>query len=250
MSEEEEFAVVEALGDRDLALVAVGEHFEALVVHHRVDIYVGVAAHRDIDDVVRALEQQFVVVAAARRIDAEQLALQVVLVDAVVEFERRLRTPADIDRRGDVGLGELHDLFQLFPIGDLLERQRLDGGACDDHAVEVAVLDLVELLVKFLHMRERRIFAFIGARVDKRHIYLKRRVAQEPEQLCLGLHLCRHQIDDRDVDRADVLRPRAMGVHHEDVLFGQLVVRGQFFGNDYRHRLPPPLTAAARPTPV
>ena len=207
-------------------------------------------AHRDVDDVVRSLEQQLVVVAAARRINAEQLALQVVLVDAVVELERRLRAPADVDCRGDVGLGELHDLFQLFPIGDLLERQRLDRGAGDDHSVEVAVLDLVELLVKFLHMRERRIFAFIRARVDKSHIYLKRRVAQKPEQLSLGLHLCRHQIDDRDVNRTDVLRPRAMGVHHEDVLFGQLVVRRQFLGNDYRHRLPPPLIAAGRPTPV
>lgn len=166
VTEEEELFIVEALYYRYLAVVAVRENFKAFVFHHRVAVDIRMAGHRDIYRVVHTLKQRFGIVAGLSLENAEHLLWQLVFFDSVMVFEPRLRSPADIYRRGNVVFRIVHYFFQLFPVRDLFERHGLYGRSRYYHSVEMQVFYLIESLVEFLHMGKRRILAFIRVRVD------------------------------------------------------------------------------------
>ncbi len=79
---------------------------------------------------------------------AEHLLIQGMLGDPVMVVQTCLCSPADVEGAVDMGLTPLHDLTQLRPVVDILKVQMLHRSPRNDHAVRVAVTDLLEGLVK------------------------------------------------------------------------------------------------------
>ena len=92
----------------------------------------------------------------------------------------------------NVALTPFHDVAQLGPIHDLLERKLLNRRTRDDHAVEEIALDAVEIFIEREHMLDRSIFGSSSAHREKLDLDLKRRVAQKTRQLSFSGDLRGH----------------------------------------------------------
>ena len=149
--------------------------------------------------------------------------------------QARQRTPAKVDRRVDILLGVVHDPAKLVPIVHGLIVQILNGGAGDDHAVKTLVPDLIKGLVKSLHVLGCGVGRAMSGSLQKGDLHLQRAVCQQAGQLGLCHDLGRHQVEDQDAQRADVLAHRALLMHDKDIFLLQLVIGGQVFRDDQRH---------------
>ena len=171
------------------------------------------ARHRHREHVGEAEQQAGLVRQQAMLEQAEQLLPALVALDVVEVLQRRLGAPAQEQRGQHVGLGPAQDLLHLRP--DVLVAhpllQRVDAG--DDEAVELAVLDLAPGGIELADMLGRRVLGLapgihvveIGVRRREGQLDLQAGVAEPQRQLPLGGLLVRHQVDDRDLERADVL---------------------------------------------
>ncbi len=77
--------------------------------------------------------------------------------------------------------------------------------------------DFVECFIKRIHVGFRSVFRFMGCHLKQNHINLQRRVAQNAEKLCFGLHLGWHQIQNNDFQWPDILRHGAFMCHDKDI---------------------------------
>ena len=102
----------------------------------------------------------------------------------------------------------VEDLRQLIPIGDVFEIQLLDRGAGDDEAVELAVCHFFPGLVESDQVVSRGILGRVIADADQRQFHLQRRGAKQARDLRLRADLVRHQVQEADLQRADVLARR------------------------------------------
>ena len=136
---------------------------------------------------------------------AEHLFGQQLLVHAVVVVQARLCAPAHVQGGVDIRLAEVHDLAQLRPVVHLLKIHSLHRRAGDDHAVVAVVLHLVKGLVECIQMGGRHMGGGVAGRLQQGHVHLQRRVGQQPGNLGLGGDLGGHQVQDEQLQRADVL---------------------------------------------
>ena len=166
---------------------------------------------------------------------AEGLGRQHVLGDAVEVVQHRHAAPADAHGRVHVGLGPVEDLAQLVPVADRLEVEVLDRRAGDDEPVEAALARLAERLVEGLEVRGRGVLRLVLGHADQRQLDLQRRRADDAGELGLGLHLLRHQVEEPDLQRADVLAQRRLLRHDHHALAPEHVVGGQGRGDLDRH---------------
>ncbi len=174
-------------------------------------------------------------VAGAVTEDAEHLMPRGIFRDAVVVVEPRLRRPADVEDRVDVGFRPFHDLAEFLPVVDLLVLHPLDRRAGDDETVETPVLHVVEVLIEGLHVRGGGVGRFVARGLEQRQVDLQGGVREKPDQLGLGRNLGRHQVQDRDTERTDVLRRSAFLIHHEDILVFQRLLCREFSRDPDRH---------------
>ena len=119
----------------------------------------------------------------------------------------------------DVRLAEIHDLAQFRPVVHLLKVHGLHRGTGDDHAVVAVVLHLVKGLVKSLKVGSRHMGGRVAGSLQQGHVHLQRGVGQQPGDLGLGGDLGGHQVQDQDLQRADVLCQCPLPVHDKDVFF-------------------------------
>ena len=73
-------------------------------------------------------------------------------------------------------------------------------------------------------------------RLQQGHVHLQRRVGQQPGDLGLGGDLGGHQVQDQDLQRADMLGRCPLPVHDKDVFLVQCIVGGERFRDDEGHR--------------
>ena len=233
-------------GDEDLAAVLRRHRVDAGLLRRSQDLYLGmlldvlavnrrVARVRDQEDVVVSAEQHMRLPLDHVREHAEELFLQRVLRDPEVVVEPCLRAPADVERRVHVGLRPLHDLAELLPVIDFLERHLLDGSTGDDHTVERAVLHVVEVLVERQHVFGIHVLRLVRLHLQQLQMHLQRGVSQKARQLRLGRDLRGHQVQQQDLQRADVLPFRAGFLHDEDILFIQCFNGRKAVGYADRH---------------
>jgi hypothetical protein len=135
----------------------------------------------------------------------------------------------------DVGAGPVHDLTQLVPVVHLLELQVLHRGAGDNHAVELLLPHLVKGGVKGLEMGCVRVLGGVAPGLKELDIDLERRIRQLAQQLGLGDDLGGHQVEDEQVQGADVLMQGAALRHDEDILALQHAGGGERVGNSDGH---------------
>ena len=86
----------------------------------------------------------------------------------------------------------------------------------------------------------------VGLCVDEVHLHLQRRIAEEPQELGLGHILDRHEVQNEDAQRTDILTIRACRIHDEDVLPLEHVRRRQIVRYLNRHCFPFPFPMKAR----
>ena len=149
--------------------------------------------------------------------------------------QARLSTPADMQGGIDVRLAEIHDLAQLRPVIHLLKVHGLHRSAGDDHAVVAVMLHLVEGLIKGLQMGRRNVRCLMAHRLQQGHVHLQRGICQQTGDLGLSGDLGGHQVQDQDLQRADVLGKSALTMHDEDILVVEGIVSRQGLGDDQRH---------------
>ena len=83
------------------------------------------------------------------------------------------------------------------------------------------MFNLIKGLVKSNHMLLRSIGRFVGAGLQKFQFHLQRCISKESCQLCLCIYFSRHQIENQNLQRSDVLCHGAGIGHDEDVLRSQ-----------------------------
>ena len=105
-----------------------------------------------IEAVVKAADQRALRLHQIMLKHAARLGRQVALLDTVMMVEPCLCTPANMQRRVHVRGGPIHDLAELGPVVDLLERHLLHRRARDDQAVVVDIADVVERTVERLQV--------------------------------------------------------------------------------------------------
>ena len=77
---------------------------------------------------------------------------------------------------------------------------------------------LIERPVELREIVHRRVARRIALRIDEIHLDLQRAVAEQPQELRLRDVLDRHEIQDEDFERTDVLCIRPVRIHDEDIL--------------------------------
>ena len=132
-------------------------------------------------------------------------------------IESGLSAPADMQGRVDMSFGPLHDLHHFRPVVDFFKRHALNGSAGDDKTVVIIVTDLIEGLIKFKKMVSRCILGDMRCGLNQIDLDLKRRVGQTAEQLRFRRDFGRHQIEQTDFQRTDVLCHGTVLCHHEYV---------------------------------
>ena len=168
-------------------------------------------------------------------IGAEQLFPQHMLGHAVEMMQHRHPAPAHAKGRMHVGLGPVHDRAQLVPIADLFVVQMLDRGAGDDQPVEFLVRHVRKRAVKALHMLGGRVLGLVIGHADQRQFDLQRRGPDQAGKLRLCLDLFRHQVQQRDFQRANVLMGGQFVIHYHHALFGEDGIGGQGARQFQRH---------------
>ena len=171
--------------------------------------------------------------------DAEELFAQIIFGDLVVVIQPGLGPPADVERGVDMSFGPFHDLAELIPVVHVGEIQILHRCSGDDHAVILLILDLMEGRIKGRQVLGVSILGNVAQGVEQFYLDLERRVGELAQQLGLGDDLSGHQIQDKQVQRADVLMDGAVFSHDKDVLSLQNGPGGQRVGDSDRHRKAP-----------
>ena len=174
-----------------------------------------------IKHIVKTTQQNGILVDHLVGEHTEHFLVQCHLVDTEVIVQGSLRAPADVEGAVDMGFGPLHDPAQFLPVGHFLEGQKFHRRAGDDHAVIILVLNLVERLIERQHVLLGSILGLVAADLHQLQFHLQRRVAQQTGKLCLGNDLGGHQVQQRDAQRTNLLRPGPGLGHDEDIFVFQ-----------------------------
>ena len=167
---------------------------------------------------------------------AEQFLVKHVFRHAVVEIEHRHSGPADAERRVHMGLGPVDHFDELVPVGDVGELEMFDGSAGDDQPVELLRLHLLERTVKGFHVTGRRILRPVERHADQGQFDLQGSRTDHPGELRLGLDLFRHQVDQPDPKRPNVLADGPSLGHDHDALVPKDIECREFFWDGDWHR--------------
>ena len=127
----------------------------------------------------------------------------------------------------------IHDVLQLIPVIDLFKGQVLHRRAGDDQSIKFLVADLIKGLVKSRAGALRGCSCSRGWLVRSRVISTwSGELPKQAQQLGFGGDLGRHQVEDGDLQRADILVHRAVFTHHKDIFAVQSFFGGQCIGDD------------------
>ena len=135
----------------------------------------------------------------------------------------------------NVRFGPLHDLAQFFPIVHIGEIQILHRGAGDDHAVIFLVLDLIKGGIEREKMIRVGILRCVAGGLQQLHLHLQRRVGQLAQQLGLRNDFGGHQIQNQNVQGADILMHGTELGHNKNVFALQHRAGRERVGNTNGH---------------
>ena len=162
---------------------------------------------------------------------SEQLLLEGIFGYSVEVIETCLCSPANVKGGSHVGTGPIEYLLNLVPVFYFLIRKQLNRGSRYDHSIPFLFFEHCKILVKHQHVFDRRIFGRVASEPHKVDFYLEWCIGEQPDEVCFGRYLEWHQIEDDDLQGANLLRMSASLVHHEDVLFLQKFYCRKLIGN-------------------
>ena len=104
-----------------------------------------------------------------------------------------------------MALRPLKDLADLLPVIHVLVFHLLHRCPGDDQPVKIASLNIRKTLVEFIQMTHGSIFCLMALYCHKSDIYLQRCVGKGTQKLKLCLLFQRHQVQNEDLNGADIL---------------------------------------------
>ncbi len=215
VAHDEKASAVAGHAEQDAGLLGLRQDPQLLAAVNGLGGHLRIAAVGDQEIVVEAADDGLLAVADLVGVDAEELLFEELFGQAVVVVETGLGPPADMEGAGDIGLAPGEDFAELGPVVDLLILHLLYRRACDDQAVEAALPQLVKGIVKLHQVGGRHIGRLVGAHPHEGDIELEGGVGQHAQQLQLRLLLGRHQVQDADLQRTDVLVDGSLFIDHE-----------------------------------
>ena len=218
MASDEEFPATASHHDAHPAFGRFGDNLQFRAADNVLTPDFRVPAVRHLEHIVESPEDGQTRIGGVLAEHTKHLAVERIFGHAIVVVESRLCRPTDVKRTGDVGFHPLENLGHLIPIRHLFVSELFDGGAGDDHAVELLFLEDVEILVEHHHVLDGRILGGVALEFHKTYLQLQGRIGEQPHQVGLRGNLERHEVEDDDAQRTDVLRVGARVVHHEDIL--------------------------------
>ena len=127
--------------------------------------------------------------------DAKQLFAAIMLWHLVEMIEKRLRPPADAKPPETMRPRPVHDLGQLVPIGNLLERQPFDGRTGHNQRIEILVTHILKPAIEATKVARLCMARRIACRRHQDQLDLKRRVAEQAGKLDFRVLLLWHQVE-------------------------------------------------------
>ena len=115
------------------------------------------------------------------------------------------------------------DFRDFPPVADILIFQLLHRRAGDYHAVVLLLTHLAKVEIEHHHVLDRRILRRMTTELHKADLQLEGGIRQQTDKVGLCRNLQRHQVENGNLQRTDVLRMGAGIIHHEDVLLLQQV---------------------------
>ena len=224
MIEDEQVATVRLPCQPDTAILAFGQNLDAGSLELIAPVF-GIARHGHREIIGEAAHQP-----PCHRLElvpehAEQLVAAIMLQHAMEMIEERLSTPADAKPAEAMCPRPVHDLGQLFPIGDLFEGKPLDRRAGHDQRIEELILHILKAPVEAAQIGRLGMARRVARRGHQDQFDLQRRIAEQAGELDLRLLLFRHQVQQEQPQRPDILTKRLFLRHHIDLL-GKQVFEG------------------------
>ena len=115
----------------------------------------------------------------------------------------------------------IKDFGNLIPISHLLEIHLFHRSTGNNHTIVLLVTHLVEIGIERFHVLYRRILGGMALDLHKGDLYLKRCIRKQPHQVCFCRNLQRHQVQNYNPQRTDVLLRSTGSVNHENIFFLQ-----------------------------
>ena len=220
-----------ARGDeRRAARLAAGEHLQRGVGVDLLLVWRGVTAVRHVVHLVKAVREEVVLIAQTLGKHAKELGAQQALVDAMQVIQAGKGAPAQKHRGQHVLLRPVHDLAQLVPVVDLLERHLLHGRTRDDEAIVVVVLEVIERVVE-LHEVIGGMGGLVGRDAHEVDAHLDGRLRDEAQDLRLCLDLGGHEVEQRHMKRTNLLLASHVLLEGKDALLLEDALGGQTVGD-------------------
>ncbi len=129
-----------------------------------------------------------------------------------------LRCPAYIQRPVHMGLRPVENTLHFVPIGDFLEFETLDRSTRDDKAVEALLPHIFPRLIEGQHVIGRRMARHMVGNPNEGQLHLQRCCAEKTRNLRLGGDLVRHQIEETDLQRTNILTNGICFAHDHNAL--------------------------------
>jgi len=168
--------------------------FQARFLFDVLAVDSGMSGMGDIEDIIRATEEDRGLFIQLMRKYAEHFILYHVFFDAVMIIQTCLCAPADMEGAVDMGFAPFHDFHQLVPIFHLFKFHLFDGRACDNQTIPILLLYLVEGFIEGKQMILRCVFGFVASGMNQLQLNLQGGIAQETGKLCFGIDFCRHEV--------------------------------------------------------
>ena len=139
------------------------------------------------------------------RIHPEKLFFQRFFSHSVTVIQPCHRSPAQVYNRKNPAVRPVHNFFQFVPIVDLLKFEVFHGSAGNNHSVITVAAEFVECFIKFQQMIAADMRARMSSGAHKINVKLKRRLGKKPQKLSFRLDFFRHQIQNYQPQRANLL---------------------------------------------
>ena len=127
------------------------------------------------------------------------------------------------------------DFGEIVPVVHLVEIHLLDRRSGDDKSVVVFVFYVVETLVEHIDMLLWGVFRLMTVDIKQIEFDLQRAVGQQPEQICFGHYFERHEVENSNFERTNILTSRSLLVYHKNILAAKRFNSRKRRWNFYRH---------------
>lgn len=145
--------------------------------------------------------------------NAERLRWKIVFRDSIKMVQGGLGAPANVQTPMDIALCPVKETAKFVPVGHFLKGQVFDWSAGDDEAVESVGSDLFPGAVEGGKVIHRRVASNVIGDPDKAQFHLKWRRADQSCELCFGRDLVGHQVQQPNMQRANILAYRVALLH-------------------------------------